>query len=206
MLHTPQAALRASLVALALSVRISPAVAQNPPTQERGSSSALLDSVRRMLARREKECQRPFARPPELPFAALRAKERVRISATTTLYLTASVTVDFRPPVDPDFSIFPRLRCAPSTPLELILHLHTDDRSGRLSAVEIDSVWIRHDDQQYATAPVRTVADEDADTHLSRRIYRAPLWVKGRIDIFVRLKAPSLQWLAIRDMPVDVLK
>jgi len=184
---------RPCLIALGLYAVASSAPAQIP----------VLDSL---VAAEEARCRRPFVRPPELPLAALGATAELQLSPTTTVRLTAEATNDFRPPVDPGFSILPPLRCRPHAPLELILYLRPTNSATTVSSIEVDSVWIARGPQHYATAPVRTVVDSHTDTLITCRIYRGPLWIKDTIDVFVRLKAPSHQWLAIRHITVDLRK
>jgi hypothetical protein len=207
MVFSGQTMRRASSMALALWVPASLAIAQCLCGQTSSSGSQGLDRARRIIAKMEKECQHPFVKPPVLSSAAIGANDHLPVSATTTVHLTGSAVLDFRPPVDPGFSVFPPLRCAPSAPLLLILQFHTTSLSERRSRFAVDSVWIRRGSDQYAALPTLTAADPaDSDILLTRRLQRAPLWVRDTIDVFVRIRTPAPRWLVLRNLPIQVLR
>ena len=185
-----------------------PALGQKLPQEKpRPAGDSLANDLQALLADLEKECQRPFVRPPPLPPAAVHATDQLQLTTGSTIRLTATATVNLRPPVDPGISLLPPVRCRPDIPLGLSLFLRPVEPGASVSAVAIDSVWIRQAVHAHAAEPTRSAGDPpDTDTLITRWIYRAPLWLRDTIDVFVRLRTPSRGWLAVRHLPVRVLR
>jgi hypothetical protein len=182
--------------------------AQTPPQQRDTSAlTSSTDSLERLLAEKERECQRPFTEPPVLPTAALTAPDVVLPPASSGIRLDADAFIDRRPPVDPGFSMFPPFRCAPRVPLHLVLRLRPAGSTSSLSHLKVDSVWIRRGTHLYAAVPARTAKDPaDTDTLVTRRIQEGPIWITGPIDVFLRLGAPANLWLALHHVPLRTLR
>jgi hypothetical protein len=205
---SPLPLLRPTVFVLAIALsQAHPLVAQD---SARVLDSVWWDSVRAspdsLGAVLQAECEQPFLTPPRLPHQAMVAHTP---STQARLGLRAGIVavLDFRV-IDPGqgLTLLPHAQtCTPSAPLELRVFLRPIGQSHVLPhSLALDSVWITKGRHRSAGPVHRTVADpEDSDTLLVRSLYGGPLWLRGRVTVFVRLRLNGVEeWLRSEEVRI----